>query len=149
MLLRCRTRTATSPAGCLWKPFTVKVSFQVVSNLDVINPRTVCFPMSPSNATPLKKKKSLFVLIVLFTCNDEFQVERVLAGSVAGDAGVDACVAAGHRFDDQRVHAVFSHQHLMGRIRADGLSVQLPDEVRSGQAAHLQEGKNTEDITFE
>lgn len=106
--------------------------------------------MSPSNATPLKKKKkSLFVLIVLFTCNDEFQVERILAGSVAGDAGVDACVAAGHRFDDQRVHAVFSHQHLMGRIRADRLSVQLPDEVRSGQAAHLQEGKNTEDITFE
>lgn len=84
------------------------------------------------------------MLIVLFTCNDQFQVERVLAGSVAGDAGVDACVAAGHRFDDQRVHAVFSHQHLMGRIRADGLSVQLPDEVRSGQAAHLQEGKKTQ-----
>lgn len=73
----------------------------------------------------------------LFTCNNEFQVEGVLPGSVAGDAGVDACIAAGHRLDDQRVHAVFPHQHLMGRVGADGLSIELPDEVRSRQTAHL------------
>lgn len=87
-----------------------------------------------------------FTLLVFpFTCNNEFQVERVLAGSVAGDAGVDARITAGHGLDDQWVHAVFPHQHLMGRIGADRLSVQLPDEVRSGKAAHLQAGKRTED----
>lgn len=37
----------------------------------------------------------------LFTCNNEFQVKGVLPGSVAGDAGVDACIAACHRLDDQ------------------------------------------------
>lgn len=74
----------------------------------------------------------------LFTCNNEFQVKGVLAGSVAGDAGVDARVTAGHRLDDQRVHAVFPHQHLVGRVGTDGLPVQLPDEVRGGQATHLQ-----------
>lgn len=76
---------------------------------------------------------------LLFTCNNELQVEGVLAGSVAGDAGVDAGVAAGHGLDDQRVHTVFPHQHLMGGVGADGLSVQLPDEVWSGQPAHLQD----------
>lgn len=74
----------------------------------------------------------------LLTCNNEFQVEGVLAGSVAGDAGVDSSVAAGHWLDDQRVHAVLPHQHLVGGVRADGLSVQLPDEVGSRQAADLQ-----------
>lgn len=34
------------------------------------------------------------------TCNDQFQVEGVLAGPVAGDAGVYASIAAGHRLDD-------------------------------------------------
>lgn len=82
-------------------------------------------------------------VFLFFTCNDELQVEGVLPGSVAGDAGVDAGVAAGHGFDDQRVHAVLPHQHLVGGVRADGLPVQLPDEVRSGQAAHLQGGKKT------
>lgn len=75
------------------------------------------------------------------TCNYQFQVEGVLASPVAGDAGVDAGVAAGHGLDDQRVHAVFPHQHLMGGVGADGLTVQLPDEVGGGQAAHLQAGK--------
>lgn len=32
----------------------------------------------------------------------------------------------------------------MGGVGADGLSVQLPDEVRSGQAAHLQVAKKTQ-----
>lgn len=72
------------------------------------------------------------------TCNDQLQVEGVLAGPVAGDAGVYAGIAAGHRLYDQGVHAVFPHQHLVGGVRADALSVQLPDEVRGGQAAHLQ-----------
>lgn len=75
------------------------------------------------------------------TCNYQFQVEGVLAGPVAGDAGVDAGVAAGHGLDDQRVHAVFPHQHLMGGVGADCLTVQLPDEVRGGQAAHLHAGE--------
>lgn len=79
----------------------------------------------------------------LFTCNDELQVKGVLSGSVAGDAGVDAGVAAGDGLDDQWVHAVFPHQHLVSGVGADGLSVQLPDEVRGGQAAHLQVGKHT------
>ena len=79
---------------------------------------------------------------LLLTCHDELQVEGVLAGPVAGDAGVDAGVAAGHGLDDQRVDAVFPHQHLMGRVGADGLSVQLPDEVRGRQAVHLQVRKS-------
>lgn len=83
----------------------------------------------------------LLICMFLFTCNNEFQVKGVLPGSVAGDAGVDACVAASHRLDDQWVHTVFPHQHLMGRVGPDGLPVQLPDEVRSGQAAHLQVAK--------
>lgn len=82
--------------------------------------------------------QQLLFCLCLFTCDDEFQVKGVLAGSVAGDAGVDAGVAAGHGLDDQGVHAVFPHQHLVGRVGADGLSVQLPDEVWGGQAAHLQ-----------
>lgn len=72
------------------------------------------------------------------TCDDQFQVEGVLAGAVAGDAGVYASIAAAHRLDDEGVHAVLPHQHLMGGVRADGLSVELPDEVWRGQAAHLQ-----------
>ena len=82
----------------------------------------------------------------LFTCHNEFQVKGVLPGAVAGDTGVDARVAAGHRLDDQWVHAVFPHQHLMGGVWADGLSIQLPDEVGGGQAAHLQGAKQTANI---
>lgn len=39
------------------------------------------------------------------------------------------------------MHAVFPHQHLVGGVGADGLAVQLPDEVGGGQAAHLRAGK--------
>lgn len=77
----------------------------------------------------------------LFTCHNELQVEGVLSGPVAGDAGVDAGVAAAHGLDDQRVDAVLPHQHLVGRVGADGLSVQLPDEVWGGEATHLWEGE--------
>lgn len=80
------------------------------------------------------------------TCDDQFQVEGVLAGPVAGDAGVDAGVAAGHGLDDQGVHAVFPHQHLVGGVGADGLSVQLPDQVWGGQAAHLQAAEGAQHV---
>lgn len=91
--------------------------------------------LSPNHANmhPLHTQPSAVTLYQpLFTCNNEFQVKWVLPSSVAGDAGVDASVTAGHGLDDQWVHAVFPHQHLVGGVGTDGLSVQLPDEVRGG-----------------
>lgn len=96
----------------------------------------VCYWLCVSDSRHININPTTFCMF-LFTCNDEFQVKGVLAGSVGGNAGVDARITAGHRLNDQWVHTVFPHQHLVGRIRANGLSVQLPDEVRGGQTTHL------------
>ena len=81
------------------------------------------------------------------TCYNEFQVEGVLSSAVAGNAGVDACITAGHGLDDQRVDAILPHQHLVGGVRADGLTIQLPDQVWCGQATHLKGEHNKHSIT--
>lgn len=73
----------------------------------------------------------------LCTCNNKLQVEWVLSSPVAGDARVNSCISASDRLDDQWVNSVLPHQHLVGRVWTDGLTIQLPDEVRSWQTTYL------------
>ena len=71
------------------------------------------------------------------TCNDKLQVKGVLPGAVAGNAGVDASISTSDRLDDQWMNTIFPHQHLVGGVWADDLAIQLPDEVRRGEATDL------------
>lgn len=74
----------------------------------------------------------------MHTCNDELQVEGVLASAVAGNAGINASVAGGDWLDDQRMDTILPHQHFVGTVRSDCLPVKLPDEVWCRKAADLQ-----------
>ena len=60
-----------------------------------------------------------------------------MSSPVGGHARVDAGVPGRDGLDDQRVHPVLSHQHLVGAVLADGLAVQQPTEIGGWQPTDL------------
>lgn len=80
----------------------------------------------------------LTVVKTALTDNLQFHGEAVLPGAVPGNTLVDSGVMHRHDLDDEGVHALLTHQHLVVVVRTDGFTIQVPGHVWGGQTPHLK-----------
>lgn len=81
----------------------------------------------------------------VLTHDFQLQAKGALPCFVACNARVCTSIFLCQRINDQRVHSVFPHQHLMIQVWVDWFPVDQPHQLRGGETTHLED-KTTVDM---